>query len=156
MKKKEEKILEKYKKIFVEEFEGPNLDEAIKMAISSLRMTKDELKIKVLFEGEPGLFGLAGSKPAKIKVMPKTDKLENLIKYFVIKLLDFIKEKISFTEVKIEDKRVEIKVLVEDDDVLKNLFAKNLQQSVSLLLESFVKKINPEFEINLKFQKLNR
>ncbi len=156
MKEKEEKILEKYKTIFAEEFEGANLDEAVKIAVSSLKMAKDELAIKILFEGEPGLFGLAGNKPAKIKVAPKTDKLESLIKYFIIKLLGFIKEKISFIEVKIEGKKVEIKVLLEYDDVIKNLLNENIKKSVFLLLESFIKKINSEFYIDLKFQKLNR
>lgn len=155
MKKQKEKFLEKYKTIFVEEFEGPNIEETIKIAINSLKMAKDELTIKVLFEGEPGLFGLEGSKPAKIKVMPKIDKIENIIKYFLIKLLDFVKEKISFIDIKIEDKKINIKILFDDKNIVKKIFSSGVNESIFLLSESFVKKINPEFEINIEFKGLD-
>ncbi len=50
------------------EVEGSTVEEAVKKALSELKMSRDKVKIEVLSEEEKGLFGMAGAKPAKIKV----------------------------------------------------------------------------------------
>lgn len=50
------------------EVEGGTVEEAIKKALKELNLTRDKVKIEVLSEEEKGLFGMAGAKPAKIKV----------------------------------------------------------------------------------------
>lgn len=50
------------------EIEGRTVEEAIQNALKTLKVRRDQVKIKVLSEEEKGLFGMAGAKPAKIKV----------------------------------------------------------------------------------------
>ncbi|MDI6786424.1 MAG: RNA-binding cell elongation regulator Jag/EloR [bacterium] len=50
------------------EQEGKTTNEAIEKALDKLGITKEEARIEILDEGNKGLFGLVGSKPAKVKV----------------------------------------------------------------------------------------
>ncbi len=50
------------------EFEGITVEEAINKALKELNLSRDKLKIEVVSEEEKGLFGMAGAKPAKIRV----------------------------------------------------------------------------------------
>ena len=53
------------------EFEGSTVDEAIKNALNELGVSRETLIVKVLSEGECGLFGMEGASPAKVKVQIK-------------------------------------------------------------------------------------
>jgi len=53
------------------EIEGANVEEAIKMALDKLGLSRDKVKIEVLSEETKGLFGMPGAKPAKIRVTVK-------------------------------------------------------------------------------------
>ncbi len=50
------------------EFEGKNVDGAIQKACKSIHVSKDELKYDVISYGSTGIFGLVGSRKAKIRV----------------------------------------------------------------------------------------
>lgn len=50
------------------EQEGNTPEEAVKMALERLEVSRDKAKIEILNEGSKGLFGLVGSKKAKVKV----------------------------------------------------------------------------------------
>ncbi len=50
------------------EFEGITVEEAINKALKELNLSRDKLKIEIVSEEEKGLFGMAGAKPAKIRV----------------------------------------------------------------------------------------
>lgn len=50
------------------EVEGCTVEDAIKKALEELKLSQDKVKIEVLSEEEKGLFGMAGAKPAKIRV----------------------------------------------------------------------------------------
>jgi spoIIIJ-associated protein len=50
------------------EQEGKTANEAIELALKKLGVSREEAKIEILDEGNRGLFGLVGSKPAKVKV----------------------------------------------------------------------------------------
>jgi len=52
---------------------GKTVDEAIKNALRELNLTRDKVDIEVLDEGSKGLFGLLGTKLAKIRVTVKHD-----------------------------------------------------------------------------------
>lgn len=52
-------------------FEGSSVEEAIKKAMDELRVSRDEINVKVVCEEKKGLFGMEGAKPAKIKVTLK-------------------------------------------------------------------------------------
>jgi len=50
------------------EIEGKNVEEAVKIALQKLKLPRDKVKIEVLSEEEKGLFGMAGARPAKVRV----------------------------------------------------------------------------------------
>ena len=59
------------------EFEGKNVDKAVRMACDELNLTKDEFQYKVLSRGSSGIFGLAGAKKARIKVYLPEKSMES-------------------------------------------------------------------------------
>ncbi|MBW1822080.1 MAG: Jag N-terminal domain-containing protein [Deltaproteobacteria bacterium] len=58
------------------EFEGKNIEKAVKKACSKLKIDKEKLKYKVISYGSTGIFGLAGRKKAKINVFMPEDNTE--------------------------------------------------------------------------------
>lgn len=57
------------------EVEDKSVEEAIKNALLQLKAKRNQVKIEVLSEEKRGLFGMPGSKPAKIRVtLLKKDK----------------------------------------------------------------------------------
>lgn len=56
------------------EVEGGSLEEAIEIALRRLGVQRKDAEVKILCEERKGLFGLEGSKQAKIKVKIKRDK----------------------------------------------------------------------------------
>ncbi len=61
------------KKINIE-IEGKTVEEAIKTALKELKLPRGKVKIEVLCDEKKGLFGMPGSKPAKIRVTTKNAK----------------------------------------------------------------------------------
>ncbi len=53
------------------EIEGNDVEDAIKKALEKLKVSRDEIQIKVVCEEKKGLFGMEGAKRAKIKVFLK-------------------------------------------------------------------------------------
>lgn len=61
------------------EFEGKNVDQAIKKACEELNSSKNSLKYDIISNGSSGIFGLVGVKKAKIRVIiPMSVKEENI------------------------------------------------------------------------------
>ena len=58
------------------EFEGKTVDEAIEKAVQFFNAPKEKLSIEVTSDGSQGLFGLIGSKKAKIKASLMQDPVE--------------------------------------------------------------------------------
>jgi len=68
------------------EFEGKTVDEALEKAVEFFNAPKEKLSIDVISDGSQGLFGLIGSKKAKIKaslmrepVEEKKEKAQNFL-----------------------------------------------------------------------------
>ncbi len=62
------------------EFEGKNIEQAVKKACGKLKIDKEKIRYKVISHGSTGIFGLAGRKKAKIKVsVPEGKKPEKKI-----------------------------------------------------------------------------
>ena len=55
------------------EFEGKTTEEAIENASQELNLPVEELRIDIIEPGSAGIFGLVGSKKAKIKVTVKKE-----------------------------------------------------------------------------------
>ena len=53
------------------EIEGNTVEDAIKKALKTLSVSREAVKIKIVCEEKKGLFGMAGAKPAKIKITLK-------------------------------------------------------------------------------------
>jgi spoIIIJ-associated protein len=51
------------------EFEGKNVEKAVQKACDTLHITVDELKYDVISYGSTGIFGLVGTKKARIRVL---------------------------------------------------------------------------------------
>jgi len=59
------------------EFEGKNIEQAVKKACGKLKIDKEKIRYKVISYGSTGIFGLAGRKKAKINVsVPEVKKPE--------------------------------------------------------------------------------
>lgn len=147
-----EKKLEKIATLFTTEFEGISVEHAVKTAVDKLKMSKDELQIKVLSEGQQGLFGLQGEKPAKIKVAPKTDNVENIIKFYFIKLLDFVNEDILFVEVKVQNNVVNITSVFKKMQEFLPITKNEVYTAILTLITLFISRLLPGYKVNLQFK----
>jgi spoIIIJ-associated protein len=58
------------------EFEGKTVDEAIEDACRELNVPREKLEIEVLAAGSTGIFGIVGTKKARIKVLLREEKEE--------------------------------------------------------------------------------
>lgn len=64
------------------EFEGKTTEEAIQAACRKLHLSQDQITIEVLEPGSAGIFGLVGSRKAKIRVIPPQDETaEEMLSY---------------------------------------------------------------------------
>ncbi len=59
------------------EVEGGTVEEAIQKALDILKVSREDVQVKVVCEEKKGLFGMEGAKPAKIKVMIKNGESGN-------------------------------------------------------------------------------
>ena len=53
------------------EVEGRTSQEAIKIALKKLGVSRKQVKVEILSEEDKGLFGMKGAKPARVKVTLK-------------------------------------------------------------------------------------
>lgn len=88
------------------EVTGKNIDEAVKNALSQLNVTRDKVDIETLDEGSKGLFGLLGSKLAKVKVSVKSD-YEYVSKTFLKDVLNAMGIK---AEIHVQDSEENLKI----------------------------------------------
>jgi len=63
------------KKVNYLEVEGKTVEEAIEKALKELKLPRSRVKIESLSEEKKGLFGMAGAKPAKVRVSVIESKL---------------------------------------------------------------------------------
>ena len=65
------------------EFEDKNVEMAVEKACEELNIEKEKLKYDIISYGSSGIFGLVGSKKAKIRVVlpkpPKVNKQRNFV-----------------------------------------------------------------------------
>jgi spoIIIJ-associated protein len=67
------------------EMEGKTAEEAIKAGLEKLGVSKDKVKIKILNEGASGLFGLMGSKPARVLLIAEGVEIKDTADYELAK-----------------------------------------------------------------------
>lgn len=97
---------------FVEK-SAKTVKEAVDLALAELNATEDNVEIEVLEEGTKGIFGLIGSKLARVKVTLKETGGEKAKKF----LLDiFSKMKVS-ADVLVEESEDTILLRIQGDDI---------------------------------------
>ncbi len=57
------------------EFEGSDVEDAIKNALKVLNVSRETISVKVLSEEQKGLFEMEGAKTAKVKVTLRDKKI---------------------------------------------------------------------------------
>ena len=123
------------KKMLSVEAEGKTINEAIEKGLGELGVGREQVDVKVLHEGSSGLFGLMGSKAAKIKLIVREagtaaaaveegceeaaaaagdGKLLSMIEKFTKKTLDLMKFK--GTKVSVSSEGIELKVKIKTTD----------------------------------------
>jgi len=50
------------------EVEGKTVEDAVKIGLEELKVSRDQVKIEILCDEEKGLFGMPGAKMAKVRV----------------------------------------------------------------------------------------
>ena len=113
------------------EFSGKNINDAIEKGLQELNCSKEDVEIKILDEGTKGLFGLMGSKPARVILTLKDKngiKKENTKKEEPKREIDFdlacknakeyVSKIVSMMNIKIDD----IKVNHDEDTVNIEIF----------------------------------
>lgn len=106
---------------------GKNISEAISTGLKLLKCTKDDVEIKILDEGSSGLFGLMGSKPARVLLTLK----DGIVEIKNIQTIDF-KQACKSVETTINDivgmmgiKVSSIKTSHEEDTVSAEIVSDN-------------------------------
>ncbi len=61
---------------------GRTVEEALNQALAELKLSKDEVEIEILEEPNKGLFGIFGSKNARIRVTEKPDPIRTVKKFY--------------------------------------------------------------------------
>ena len=56
--------------------EGKTVQEAIEKGLAILGIPRDRAFIRVLSEGNTGLFGMRGAKPAKVRISSRPERKE--------------------------------------------------------------------------------
>ncbi|MBP2023566.1 spoIIIJ-associated protein [Clostridium punense] len=92
---------------------GKTTEDAIKNALSELKVTEDKVTIEVLEEGSKGFLNIIGVKPAKVRVTVKRD--------YIAEAYDFLREVLNSMKIK-----AEIKIKEEGNDVKINLVGPNM------------------------------
>jgi len=83
---------------------GQTVDEAVQTALEQLNTTRDQVDIEIIDEGNKGIFGLFGSKPAVVNVTVRKNQVEEAE--------NFIREVATHMNISID-----IKTTVKDNHV---------------------------------------
>ena len=87
------------------EFEGKNIEKAVKKACGKLKIDKEKIRYKVISYGSTGIFGLAGRKKAKINVSVPEEKKPEEKKLKETKPKDIKPKEIKPKEIKNDNKQ---------------------------------------------------
>lgn len=142
-------ILELLNNFLKEEFTGKNVQDAIKTGLRKISMSQNEIVFKVLSEGSPGLFDLAGNKLSKVVISPKPDKIENFLKYIISLILRIMFLEHFSSEIKKDKNMFYINLMIKDKNIDIEIKKNNceLYNAILTILREFLKKMNQKLEI---------
>jgi spoIIIJ-associated protein len=95
------------------EMTGRTVEDAVKNALSELKVTEDKIEYEVLEEGSKGLFKLLGAKPARILVKVKRD--------YIYEAKNFIRDVLNSmgvrAEIRIKEENNVVKISLTGPDM---------------------------------------
>lgn len=95
------------------EMTGRTVEEAVKNALSELKVTEDKIEYEVIEEGSKGIFKLLGAKPARVRVKVKRDYIFEA-KSFLRDILNTMGVK---AEIRIKEENETIKISLTGPDM---------------------------------------
>lgn len=95
---------------------GKTVEEAVKNALNELKVTVDKVEVEVLEEPSKGIFGLIGTKPAKVRVTVVDNPEETAIS-FLKSVLDNMNLQAQF-KTKLKGETLYIEVVGKDMGIL--------------------------------------
>jgi len=102
------------------EFEGKNIEKAIKKASDKLKIPKEELKYTVVSYGSTGMFGVVGSKKAKIAVtVPEKEEKRDTPKKEYDRAIEKQRDSISSDEP--NDNRMSDELVERGENILRQI-----------------------------------
>lgn len=129
---------------------GKTVEEAVEAALAYLGATKEQVEIEVLEEPSKGLFGLIGSKAARVRVtLPDTP--EEVAKDFLEKIFEKINIKV-FIEVFKRDSMINISLSGKDLGILIGRRGETLDALQYLVNLAVAKKIGHKQRIVLDIE----
>lgn len=120
----------------VSEKTAKTVEEAVQAALEELETERDKVEIEVLEQPARGIFGIIGSKLAKVRVTLKEDKVPE----------ETTQKKIEFKEIKIRD------FTIEKEKARK--FLREVLESMDIKAEIRIKDTNGGLYINLSGPKM--
>lgn len=145
-------------KLLTQEYTGKTVEDTTKSALKELNVSKEEVNIKVLSEGSQGLFGLMGSKPARVIISPKLDRVDCAIKIFVAKLFKCMSVGNLSIDAKLNYNILNVNIYIKDE-VVSNILRKNnfeLYNSMFIMLKTFLQNIHNELDLSLDINNLRK
>lgn len=88
------------------EITGKTVEEALRNALRQLNTTEDKVEFTVIDEGSKGFFNLIGTKPARISVTVKRDRIDEAKKF----LNDVLNQMNVKAEISIEETNDSVKI----------------------------------------------
>jgi spoIIIJ-associated protein len=98
--------------MLMQEFEGKNREDAVKNALSTLGLRRNQVTIEYIDDGKAGFFGFRGGRPARIKVYYEQVESEFSTKTCELtqKILSLMDIKSNVEEVKEEEDILHIRI----------------------------------------------
>ena len=75
----------------VKEFTGKTVNDAIKEGLLYMNVSEQDVDIEILDEGSKGIFGIIGTKLARVKISTKTIQLAEKAKAFLNGIISSMK-----------------------------------------------------------------
>ncbi len=106
--------------MLMQEFEGKNRDDAVKNALQTLGLRREQVEIEYIDDGKAGFFGFRGGRPARIKVYYEQVESEFSKKTCELtkKILELMHIKSEVEEIKEEEEILLIRINSESSGLI--------------------------------------
>ncbi len=125
---------------FVEK-SAKTVDEAVELALAELRAKKEDVEVVVLEHPNKGIFGIIGSKNAKVKVSLKEKN-------------EIVEELKELKELKLDKVQPASRSITEEDHAKAKKFLREVLDSMDIKAEIRLKNVNESLYINLSGPKM--